>query len=108
MEIAREIVSAVGSEFPGIYLITPFLHFDSTCEISPICARDVTRRWSGALEQNKTRRLGSAFRQSRCDRHCGRVVALFSGAGNSGRDSAAGDGLGSLERDLLPDPLRLL
>jgi hypothetical protein len=26
MEIAREIVSAVGSEFPGIYLITPFLH----------------------------------------------------------------------------------
>src|SRR5947208_12242210 len=28
MEIAREIVSAVGSEFPGVYLITPFLHFD--------------------------------------------------------------------------------
>jgi len=34
MEIAREIVSAVGSEFPGIYLITPFLHFDSTCELA--------------------------------------------------------------------------
>jgi hypothetical protein len=33
MEIAREIVSAVGSEFPGIYLITPFPHFDSTCEL---------------------------------------------------------------------------
>ena len=35
MEIAREIVSAVGSEFPGIYLITLFLHFDSTCELAP-------------------------------------------------------------------------
>jgi len=34
MEIAREIVSAVGSEFPGVYLITPFLHFDSTCELA--------------------------------------------------------------------------
>jgi len=33
MEIAREIVSAVGSEFLGIYLITPFRHFDSTCEL---------------------------------------------------------------------------
>jgi len=34
MEIAREIVSSVGSEFPGIYLITPFLNFDSTCELA--------------------------------------------------------------------------
>jgi hypothetical protein len=34
MEIAREIVSAVGSEFPEIYLITPILHFDSTCELA--------------------------------------------------------------------------
>jgi len=34
MEIAREIVSAVGAEFPGVYLITPFLHFDSTCELA--------------------------------------------------------------------------
>src|SRR5438445_5018126 len=34
MEIARDIVSAVGSEFPGVYLITPFLHFDSTCELA--------------------------------------------------------------------------
>ena len=68
----------------------------------------MTRRWSGALEQNKTRRLVSILRESRCYRHCDRVVALFPGAGNSGPDSAAGDGLGSLERDLLPDPLRLL
>jgi len=34
MEIARDIVSAVGSEFPGVYLITPFPHFDSTCELA--------------------------------------------------------------------------
>jgi len=34
MEIAREIVSAVGKEFSGIYLITPFLHFESTCELA--------------------------------------------------------------------------
>jgi hypothetical protein len=34
MEIAREIVSAVGVEFSGVYLITPFLHFDSTCELA--------------------------------------------------------------------------
>jgi 5,10-methylenetetrahydrofolate reductase len=34
MEIAREIVSSAGAEFPGIYLITPFLHFDSTCELA--------------------------------------------------------------------------
>jgi methionine synthase / methylenetetrahydrofolate reductase(NADPH) len=34
MEIAREIVSSAGAQFPGIYLITPFLHFDSTCELA--------------------------------------------------------------------------
>jgi hypothetical protein len=34
MEIAREILSAVGSEFSGGYLIRPFLHFDSTCELA--------------------------------------------------------------------------
>jgi hypothetical protein len=34
MEIAREIVSAVDAEFPGVYLITSFLHFDSTCELA--------------------------------------------------------------------------
>jgi hypothetical protein len=34
MEIARAIVSAVGTEFSGVYLITPFLQFDSTCELS--------------------------------------------------------------------------
>jgi hypothetical protein len=33
-EIAREIVSASGSEFPDVYLITPFLHFDCTCELA--------------------------------------------------------------------------
>src|SRR5213080_2969062 len=33
MEIAREVVAAVGAEFPGVYLITPFLHFDCTCEL---------------------------------------------------------------------------
>jgi len=34
MEIAHEIVAAVGAEFPGVYLITPFLHFDCTCELA--------------------------------------------------------------------------
>src|SRR5438477_414475 len=34
MEIAREVVAAVGAEFPGVYLITPFLHFDCTCELA--------------------------------------------------------------------------
>ena len=34
MEIAREIVSSAGAEFAGIYLITPFLHFDSTCDLA--------------------------------------------------------------------------
>ncbi|MDP9339298.1 MAG: bifunctional homocysteine S-methyltransferase/methylenetetrahydrofolate reductase, partial [Acidobacteriota bacterium] len=34
MEIAREIVSAVGAKFAGVYLITPFLHFESTCELA--------------------------------------------------------------------------
>jgi methionine synthase / methylenetetrahydrofolate reductase(NADPH) len=34
MEIAREILQEVGAEFSGVYLITPFLHFDSTCELA--------------------------------------------------------------------------
>jgi homocysteine S-methyltransferase len=34
MEIAREILEAIVSEFTGVYLITPFLHFDSTCELA--------------------------------------------------------------------------
>ena len=68
----------------------------------------MTRRWSGALEQNKARRLVSTFRQSRCDRDGDRALALFPGAGISRLDPATGNGLGSLERDLLPDPLRLL
>ena len=70
--------------------------------------RDVTRRWSGALEQNKARRLVSILREPRCHRHCGRAVEHLSTAGNSGRGPAARHALGSLERDLLPDPLRLL
>ena len=68
----------------------------------------MTRRWSGVLEKSKPRRLVSVFRWSERNRYCDCVVALFSGAGNSGRDPAAGNELGSLERDLLPDPLRLL
>ena len=101
MEIAREIVSKRLFDYT-----IPAFRFD--LRAGPICARDVTRRWSGALEKNKPRRLVSILRRSRRNRprHC--TVALFSGAGDSGPDSAAGDGLGSLERDLLPDPLRLL
>jgi methionine synthase I (cobalamin-dependent)/5,10-methylenetetrahydrofolate reductase len=34
MDIAREILTAIGAEFSGVYLITPFLHFDSTCELA--------------------------------------------------------------------------
>jgi hypothetical protein len=34
VEIAREMVSAVGTEFSGVYLITPSLHFDLTCELA--------------------------------------------------------------------------
>ncbi len=34
LEIAREILGAIGAQFPGIYLITPFLHYDSTCELA--------------------------------------------------------------------------
>lgn len=34
MEIAREIVAAVRAEFHGVYLITPFLNFASTCELA--------------------------------------------------------------------------
>ena len=68
----------------------------------------MTRRWSGALEQNKPRRLVSIFRRSRRDRYRYRAVELFPATGNSGHDPATGNELGSLERDLLPDPLRLL
>ena len=101
MEIAREIVSR--RLFDGNI---PAFRFD--LRASPICARDVTRRWSGALEQNKPRRLVSIFRRSRRGRSRYCAVALFSGARNSGNDSAARHALGSLECDLLSDPLRLL
>jgi methionine synthase I (cobalamin-dependent)/5,10-methylenetetrahydrofolate reductase len=34
MEIAREVCRAVLDRFPGIYLITPFLHYDTTVELA--------------------------------------------------------------------------
>jgi methionine synthase / methylenetetrahydrofolate reductase(NADPH) len=34
LEIAREILEAICAQFSGVYLITPFLHFDSTCELA--------------------------------------------------------------------------
>lgn len=34
LDIAREVISAVQAEFSGIYLITPFLNFDVTCELA--------------------------------------------------------------------------
>ena len=74
----------------------------------PICAQDVTRRWSGALEQNKPRRLASTYRRSWRDRDNCRALERFSGPGTFGDKPAAGDALGSLERNLLPDSLRVL
>ena len=81
---------------------------DCTCDLAPICAQDVTRRWSGALEKNKPRRLASTFRRSRCDRDNCRAVEHFSGPGSFGDDPATGNALGRLERNLLPDSLRVL
>ena len=74
----------------------------------PICAQDVTRRWSGALEQNKPRRLASTYRRSWRDRDNYLAVEYLSGPGNSGDDPATGNALGCLERNLLPDSLRVL
>ena len=68
----------------------------------------MTRRWSGALEKNKPRRLDSILRRSRRDRSHYRGVEDFPAPGNSGNSPATGDELGRLERNLLPDPLRLL
>jgi methionine synthase / methylenetetrahydrofolate reductase(NADPH) len=34
LQIARDILSKIGAEFSGVYLITPFLHFESTCELA--------------------------------------------------------------------------
>ena len=101
MEIAREIVSRRLFD----YTIPPF-RFD--LRAGPICARDVTRRWSGALEKDKPRRLGSILRRSRRDRSRYRGVEHFPAPGNSGNGPAKGDELGSLERNLLSHPLRLL
>lgn len=75
---------------------------------NPICAQDVTRRWSGALEKNKPRRLASTYRRSWRDRDNYRPVEYLSDSGNFGDDPATGNALGFLERNLLPDSLRLL
>jgi len=85
-------------------------HFSTRLHLrpGPICAQDVTRRWSGALEKNKPRRLASTFRRSRCDRDNCRAVEHFSGPGIFGDDPATGNALGRLERNLLPDSLRVL
>ena len=40
VEIAREITNKVLAQFPGVYLITPFLNFESTCELAQF-ARNV-------------------------------------------------------------------
>ncbi|PZR75749.1 MAG: bifunctional homocysteine S-methyltransferase/methylenetetrahydrofolate reductase, partial [Chthoniobacterales bacterium] len=34
LEIARETLGAISSEFSGVYLITPFLHYEATCELA--------------------------------------------------------------------------
>jgi len=68
----------------------------------------VTRRWFGALEKNKPRRLASSFRRSRRDRDNCRSVGNLSGPGSVGDNPATGDALGRLERNLLPDSLRVL
>ncbi|MBV9010271.1 MAG: bifunctional homocysteine S-methyltransferase/methylenetetrahydrofolate reductase [Verrucomicrobia bacterium] len=34
LAIAEEMITAIGNEFPGVYLITPFLHFESTCHLA--------------------------------------------------------------------------
>ena len=74
----------------------------------PICAQDVTRRWSDALEKNKPRRLASTYRHSWRDWDNYRPVEYLSGPGNFGDDPATGNALGCLERNLLSDSLRLL
>ena len=68
----------------------------------------MTRRWSGALEKNKPRRLASTFRRSRRDWDNRRAVEHFSDPGHFGDDTATGNALGLLERNLLPDSLRVL
>jgi len=40
VEIAREITSEVLAQFSGVYLITPFLNFESTCDLAQF-ARNV-------------------------------------------------------------------
>jgi homocysteine S-methyltransferase len=40
VEVAREITSEVLAQFSGVYLITPFLNFESTCELAQF-ARNV-------------------------------------------------------------------
>jgi methionine synthase I (cobalamin-dependent)/5,10-methylenetetrahydrofolate reductase len=40
LEIAREVTREVVAQFAGVYFITPFLHFGSTCELARF-ARDI-------------------------------------------------------------------
>lgn len=68
----------------------------------------MTRTWSGVLEKNKPRRLASTFRRSWRDWDNRRAVEHFSAPGTFGDDPATGDALGRLERNLLPDSLRVL
>ena len=68
----------------------------------------MTRRWSGALEKNKSRRLASTYRRPWRDRDNYRPVEHLSCPENFGDDPATGNALGLLERNLLPDSLRLL
>ena len=39
LELAKEVSRAVLDHFPGVYLITPFLNYQTTCELAAF-ARD--------------------------------------------------------------------
>jgi homocysteine S-methyltransferase len=34
MRVAQEILAAALEHFPGVYLITPFLHYETTTELA--------------------------------------------------------------------------
>jgi homocysteine S-methyltransferase len=34
MRVAQEIIAAALEHFPGVYLITPFLHYETTTELA--------------------------------------------------------------------------
>jgi len=65
-------------------------------------------RWSGVLEQNDPRRLASTARRSWRHWDIRRLVEHFSGGGAFRDDSATGDALGRLERNLLSNSVCLL